>query len=259
MPVNGVTGKEYRGANRFILMIASFMKGTDDPRWAGFSQAKKVGLAVKKGEKGTLIWVPLIAKDKITKEERLVGFRYDHVFHASQLDGDLSKLVSITTRELPNSPIPACEEWIARLNPKMMTGVAAAYMPKTDTICMPPITAFDSAEKSYFTLLHELGHWTGHESRCNRELSLKYGSEAYGAEELVAEIFSLFAGYELGLEVEKNIPDSAAYIKGWMKSFKENPNWVPMACAAADKALRFCLKGKIEMETERHEETEAVA
>ncbi len=259
MPLNGSTGKNYRGGNRFMLMIVSKLTGKgSDPRWLGMSQANKIGLKVRKGEKGTLVWIPLMVKDKESGDEKLVGFKYGHVFHATQFEGDLSKMIPIELRNLPNSPIPACEEFVQRLHPKMMTGVACSYCPQTDTVCMPSITAFDSSQAYYRSLLHEVGHWTGAEERCNREKSGgRVNREAYGFEELVAEIFSLFACYELGLEIDKDIPDAAAYCAGWMKSLKENPNWIPMAAEKAEQAMKFCLKGRIEVE--QHEEIAEVA
>jgi antirestriction protein ArdC len=254
MPLNGATGKNYRGGNRVMLMIANMISGQDDPRYLGMSQGNKIGLKVKAGSKGTMIWIPMFAKDKETKDEKLVGFKYGHVFHASQFEGDKAKMIPLELRELPNNPIPACDEWINRLGPKMMTGVAASYCRQTDTICMPPLSSFDSAQKYYKTLLHELGHWTGSKERLDREKGKFFGDEKYGYEELVAEIFSLLASYELGLEVETEIKDTAAYCKHWYGKLSENPNWIPMAAEAAEKALRFCLKGKIEIEAERHEE-----
>jgi antirestriction protein ArdC len=261
LPLRGIAGKNYRGGNLFMLRMVGAMKGYKDPRWLGIKDGNKIGGVVRKGEKATLVWVPLIVKDKSNGEDKLVGFRYSNVFHVSQFDGlNMDKLATLELRNLPHDPIPACEEWVARLQPKMMQGVAAAYTPQTDTVCMPPLSSFITPQKYYKTLLHELGHWTGAESRCKRDHGGRFGSEKYGYEELVAEIFSLFASYELGLEVEQEISDSAAYIKGWMKSLTENPNWVPRACVDAEKAMRFCLTGKMELEIEQpHESEEAAA
>lgn len=257
MPLNGTTGKGYRGGNRIVLMLANFLSGRTDPRYLGMKQANKIGLSVRAGSKGTMIWIPMFVKDKETQTEKLVGFRYGHVFHADQFEGDVSKLIPLELREVPNNPIPACEEFVSRLNPKMMLGVAASYCRPTDTICMPPISSFDSSIKYYKTLLHEIGHWTGNSERLGREKGKYFGDEKYGFEELVAEIFALIASYELGIEVENEIQDTAAYCKHWHDQLSANPNWIPMAAEAAEKALQFCLKGKIEIE--QHEKVEDVA
>ena len=54
-----------------------------------------------------------------------------------------------------------------------------------------PLKAQFSDEVGYYsTALHELGHWTGHETRLNRE-SGPFGSISYAKEELRAEIGSM--------------------------------------------------------------------
>ena len=41
----------------------------------------------------------------------------------------------------------------------------------TDEIHVPPMSAFQTAASYYNVALHELTHWTGHPSRCNRDLT----------------------------------------------------------------------------------------
>jgi antirestriction protein ArdC len=60
-------------------------------------------------------------------------------------------------------------------------------------------TQFPTADGYYATALHELGHWTGHETRLNRDLGHPFGSEGYARDELRAEIASLMLGDRLGL------------------------------------------------------------
>ncbi|WP_255361245.1 zincin-like metallopeptidase domain-containing protein, partial [Erythrobacter sp. HI0028] len=64
------------------------------------------------------------------------------------------------------------------------------YEPVLDRITMPPTTLFEGFDHYYATLAHELSHWTGHSSRLDRDLKNRFGSEAYAAEELVAELSS---------------------------------------------------------------------
>ena len=47
--------------------------------------------------------------------------------------------------------------------------------------------------------LHELGHWTGHADRLNRDMAHPFGTEGYAREELRVEIASLILGSELGI------------------------------------------------------------
>ena len=50
-----------------------------------------------------------------------------------------------------------------------------------------------ATEAYYSTVLHELTHWTAPPHRCNRDLTGRFGSEAYAMEELVAELGAAFA------------------------------------------------------------------
>lgn len=73
---------------------------------------------------------------------------------------------------------------------------------------MPPREAFTGSATSspteayYSTLLHELTHWTGPAHRCDRDLSGRFGTEAYAMEELVAELGAAFLCAELGIAIE---------------------------------------------------------
>lgn len=97
----------------------------------------------------------------------------------------------------------------------------AFYAPKKDEIHVPLKEAFEKLESFYATALHELGHWTGHESRLNRPGIAKFdsfGSEQYAAEELRAELASVFLSIDTGLPL--NMQNNAAYIQGWSKKLK---------------------------------------
>ena len=78
-------------------------------------------------------------------------------------------------------------------------GDGAYYAPAIDAIHMPNRERFHDAAGYYATALHELGHWTGHETRLARDLSNPFGSEGYAREELRAEIASMILGDELGI------------------------------------------------------------
>src|SRR5688572_6631535 len=43
----------------------------------------------------------------------------------------------------------------------------------------PERAQFHAADGYYATALHELGHWTGHQTRLNRDLAHPFGSEGY--------------------------------------------------------------------------------
>ena len=80
----------------------------------------------------------------------------------------------------------------------------ARYDPAADRIELPPERAFGHPEAYLRTALHELGHWSGHPDRLDRD-SLRRGaregrgSDAWAREELRAEIASMLTGDRLGL------------------------------------------------------------
>jgi antirestriction protein ArdC len=111
------------------------------------------------------------------------------------------------------------------------------YRPATDSIHLPDRGRFPSAANYYATALHELGHWTGHETRLNRDLSHPYGSEGYAREELRAEIASLIIGAELGTGYDPT--QHAAYAASWSKILRDDPLEIFRAAADAEKIQKY--------------------
>jgi antirestriction protein ArdC len=85
------------------------------------------------------------------------------------------------------------------------------------------------------------GHWTGHASRLDRNLKNRFGSAAYAAEELIAELSSAMLGAELGLPVT-HLDSHASYIEHWLKLLKQDDRAILTAAAKADEASRLLLK-----------------
>ena len=112
---------------------------------------------------------------------------------------------------------------------------------------MPPIAAFrdgvdlTATEAYYCVYLHEIAHWTGHPSRLNRDLSGRFGSRAYAAEELVAELTAVFVCGALGL-CPRPREDHAAYIAHWialLKTTTRRSSTSSLASRAADRIRAF--------------------
>jgi antirestriction protein ArdC len=86
-------------------------------------------------------------------------------------------------------------------------------------------------ESYYATTLHELGHWSGHETRLKRELSTRYA-----AEELVAELTSAFLCAELGVQGELR---HSGYIGHCIKLLKSDPRAIFTAASKASQAANY--------------------
>ena len=80
------------------------------------------------------------------------------------------------------------------------------------------------------------GHWSGHETRLKRELSTRFGSESYAAEELVAELTSAFLCAELGVQGELR---HSGYIDHCIKLLKSDPRAIFTAASKASQAAHY--------------------
>ena len=104
----------------------------------------------------------------------------------------------------------------------------AAYDFSQDIIKMPNREWFSTPEYFYSTVLHEIAHSTGHESRMNRgSFGKPFGSPEYAMEELRAEMASAFVFQEIGIpltseDMEEHTKDHAAYTQRWLKALKDD-------------------------------------
>jgi hypothetical protein len=111
----------------------------------------------------------------------------------------------------------------------------AYYRPSDDYISMPRLEAFKSAAHFYGVTFHELGHWTGHKSRLDRDLRHRFGERAYAAEELVAELCAAFLCAEFSLDGDLR---HAGYIASWIGLLKADSRAFFTACNKAQAASR---------------------
>lgn len=100
---------------------------------------------------------------------------------------------------------------------------------------------FTTPENYYATALHELTHWTAHESRLNRQFgSKRFGDDAYAFEELVAELGAAFTVGHLGM-VDATIENHATYLERWIAVLKNDKTAIFTAAGQAAKASDFIL------------------
>jgi antirestriction protein ArdC len=239
-PMNPTTGKGYRGINTLILYLAQTRGGYGFSRWLTFKQAKGAGGTVRKGEKGTgiVFWKFLDKTDKATGEKGKIPLcRVYTVFNVAQCDG-LPEAFT-TAPEIP----PVTDENAAIESFILSTGASisfggdqACYSPALDAISMPEKGQFADMGAYYATVFHELCHWTGHESRCKRQLGQRFGREIYAAEELVAEIGSAFLCAEFGVQGRLQ---HAAYVQNWVKVLRSDPKAIFVASRMAQEASDY--------------------
>ena len=113
--------------------------------------------------------------------------------------------------------------WVCPIKPKHQE--KAYYSISRDEIVIPEKQQFIDGQHYYGTMLHEMTHSTGAESRLNRLKACQFGDEAYSVEELRAELGSALVCQELG--ISKQIKeDSAAYLKAWLDNLQESPEFI---------------------------------
>jgi antirestriction protein ArdC len=247
LPQNAATGRTYSGINILLLWSAAIEQGRTSQRWLTFKQALALGGAVRKGEKGTMVvyadtFIPKVEQEKAVasgENPRRFGFlKRFTVFHASQCDG-----LPAETSDAPApgraDVIPHVEAVIAATSADIrIGGDMAFYAPGPDFIQVPPQEAYFEPVNWYRTKLHELGHWTGHPSRLNRDFSGKRGGEAYAREELVAELSSAFLCAELGVLPTVRHAD---YLGAWLEVLKADSRAIFQAASLASKAANFVM------------------
>ena len=118
-------------------------------------------------------------------------------------------------------------------------GSRACFVPSLDIIQLPQRSDFATTESYFSTVLHELGHWSGHETRLNRDLKNRFGSQAYAAEELIAELTSAFLCAHLRVNGELR---HASYIDNWLALLKEDNRAIFTAASKASQASDFLRK-----------------
>ncbi|MFN3321814.1 MAG: ArdC family protein, partial [Allorhizobium sp.] len=117
-------------------------------------------------------------------------------------------------------------------------GNQAFYAPVLDYVQVPRPDAYFEPINWHRTAFHELGHWTGHRSRLNRDMTGGFGSVPYGREELVAEMAGAFVCASMGIEPTVRHAD---YIRSWLAIIREDKRAIVRAASAASKAADFLL------------------
>jgi len=242
-PFNPVTGKRYHGINVLILGMDMRTFQSGDPRWMTYQQAQEKDWQVRKAEKSTTIFFakPYEVEDEDKEDGRKTIRILKHyaVFHASQIEG-IPDYRAPTYEEAPWTR-PESADIILKNSGAVIRigGDRAFYSPSTDHIQLPPEHAFRGPPEFAATALHELGHWTGHPSRLNRDMQHRFGSAGYAMEELRAELASAFVASEIGIPTD--IPQHASYIANWIKPLKDDKREIFRAAADAQRIADMVL------------------
>jgi antirestriction protein ArdC len=282
-PANVVSKRSYSGVNPLLLQLIAAEHGWSSRWWGTFRQWQELGLRIKArpsrvrpGEWGTrVVFCKAVSKKPAhdqngedqhgegeERQGRYLLLRQFCVFHAEQVEGDgIQKYLARPRTTTAFQDYAPAEEIIRATNARIEYGGAkAVYYPGNDFIRLPNKESFESQKEFYATAFHELGHWTGHQSRLARLVkNARFGSEAYAFEELVAEMAGSFACNEVGVPQSDDLSNQAAYLASWLSILQADPTAIFTAASQASAAVDYTLAFSRKDEGGAGEENEATA
>jgi antirestriction protein ArdC len=258
--INARTGKQYRRNNHLILWSKFMTKEYKYNQWATLNQWSKMRAKVKRGEKGTLICVAIPRTARIRNNSQLslydsinppdvisanpyFRFIFRYVFNEAQVNGYFGNQPTLFDDHLPGEV--KLKKLVKESGAKITeAGDRAYYSSITDSITIPPYHKFIATQEStkednyYSTLLHEIIHWTGHHSRCKRQLGNSFGDPVYAFEELIAELGSAILCTQLNQRIVPRI-DHAQYLNSWLKVLESDFSYFNEALELARTAIFY--------------------
>ncbi|SKA80307.1 Antirestriction protein ArdC [Pseudomonas extremaustralis] len=233
------------------------MQGFTQDRWLTFNQAKKAGGHIRKGEHSTfaVLYKPMEREEQTESGQPIFDengqpkvthfgmLRTHFLFNIEQTEG-LEALNEILLETEPSDPFQAnnaAGNLLLSSGAKIVHRPAdeAFYHPIRDFIQLPTKAQFHNEGGYYATALHELTHWTGHQSRLQREgvvSSCPFGSPGYAFEELIAEMGAAFLSAYAGIQGELR---HEGYIDSWLSLLKADKRAIFRASGQARSASEY--------------------
>lgn len=253
--LNRFTGNMYSGMNQ--LRLWETCQANEYPRnyWATFYQWAKLGGKVIAGSRSTKIGV--VYEKKLMANPNQMSLpnipaapyqvkkymRFFSVFNMAQVAGhNLDQPDLFST---PQAGLDAIIAFIDKIRAKIKVGGDRAFYNRSDDyIQMPDKARFNELngrnyEEAYHSvLLHELIHWTGHSTRCNRKDISPEKNVRYAFEELVAELGSAMLSTYFNQEIYPR-KEHAQYIEIWLGILKKDFSYFYQAQNQAINAINW--------------------
>jgi len=267
-PRNAVTGRNYRGANFFILSMLHDMghaSASELNAYVTYAQAKELNTHILKGSKSLPVTFmkPMIYTKEVTdnkgeielKERMSFLVKYYNVFPVECLADNSILNAVLDPSDFQHDPIENEERIKSEINSLVdakelllqIKNTTPHYAPGRDYVSMPEKKNFTTAAEYYSTFFHELIHMTGHAKRTGRfdsykeEQKFHTDKHEYSFEELVAEMGAAMLCSYYGIPSAKTLENSKAYCQGWAKVLKSNKDMAYMAASKAQKAVDYLL------------------
>lgn len=243
-----VDGRPYRASNAVWLPLVAAAHGWTSGVFATYRAWQRHGGQVRRGEHAThvILWKPTSPNpadnDTDSDQPRRRGLlaRAFAVFAAEQVDGAdeliAARAARLAERDTPER-VETAERYFTAVGATVVEGGNRAYYSQsTDMIHLPPLAQFDHAAHFYGTAAHEHVHWTGHRDRLARDLSGRFGSDSYAAEELVAELGAAMWCAQTGLSAVTRA-DHASYLAGWLRVLRTDAKALITVASRAQTAV----------------------
>ena len=263
-----VEGRLYQGMNSLILYLLCEKRNYVTPVFMTFLQAKTQEVNVLKGQKAfpVLYWDFSIKNengskikideynslsDELKKEYKVIPYTKEYwVFNVDQTNyaekypekwEELKQKFAVAELKDENGML-SCpvldrmlqeDAWLCPIDSSIRD--RSFYRPSEDKIFIPHKGQFYSGEMFYSTLIHEMAHSTGADTRCAREIKNKFGDAKYAKEELVAECVAAVTCHSLGI-VNGIQDENAQYLKYWLAAIREEPKFLYSVLAEVGKA-----------------------
>ena len=263
-----VEGRLYQGMNSLILYLLCEKRNYVTPVFMTFLQAKTQEVNVLKGQKAfpVLYWDFSIKNengskikideynslsDELKKEYKVIPYTKEYwVFNVDQTNyaekypekwEELKQKFAVAELK-DETGMLSCpvldrmlqeDAWLCPIDSSIRD--RSFYRPSEDKIFIPHKGQFYSGEMFYSTLIHEMAHSTGADTRCAREIKNKFGDAKYAKEELVAECVAAVTCHSLGI-VNGIQDENAQYLKNWLAAIREEPKFLYSVLAEVGKA-----------------------
>lgn len=242
MPINCTTDIHYQGMNIFVLWGAAMDKGYTTNKWCTPKQLTKYARDNEltldwKGEKCTtgIRWLPYEHKTRKSEEpSKTLIPRPFWVLNMDQVKGFPKDPPPTDHGRIDNLP---AQKFIDAVGAEIKHGESRAYFsPSKDIIMLPEPNSFPELGDYHATAFHELGHWTGHAQRLDRNQKGKMGDPDYAFEEIIAEMTSAFFAAKFNL---KGRLQHTEYVGSYIKCLQQDLNLVRKASTSAGNAYDY--------------------
>ena len=215
-----LSGREYNGMNALMLMMHCEKQGYKLPVFCTFNRV--AGLNFN--------------KDKQGKRQQVKDNNGEALPQVTILKGEKSFPVFITTFTVVNKET---REKIKYYDYRLMSEERRKeynVYPKLQVYNVFNVAQTNLQEESFYTNLgHEIAHSTGSENHLGRLKPASFGSAEYAREELVAELSAALVAQRFGMTKHLK-EDSASYLKNWLDSLKESPEFIKTTLTDVKKA-----------------------